>query len=154
MILSLVHTFCNTGLDPARPYFENWTSENNRLAKTDADFVDVIHTNAGDLIEGCLAIPWQLGHVDFYPNGGDHMAGCHDWKPSRFHLLNVFNAMKALVKACSHMRAPLYYSDSIRNFKDPNYFLARKCSNFDDFEKNKCSNAEHLPMGEQLAKEM
>ena len=39
----------------------------NRVDRTDAAFVDVIHT-ATAFITG---MPEPLGHVDFYPNGGD-----------------------------------------------------------------------------------
>jgi Lipase len=43
-----------------------------RLAATDAMFVDVIHTCAG-----LLGYDLPIGHVDFYPNGGDHVQpGC------------------------------------------------------------------------------
>jgi hypothetical protein len=39
-----------------------------RLDETDADFVDVIHSNGENLILGGLG-SWQpLGHVDFYPS--------------------------------------------------------------------------------------
>ena len=38
---------------------------------TDADFVDVIHTD----LKG-LGIDQPIGHLDFYPNGGDVQPGC------------------------------------------------------------------------------
>lgn len=53
-----------TALDPALPFFatplKDW-----KLDKTDAGFVDVIHTNGGVFgkLENC-------GHIDFYVNGG------------------------------------------------------------------------------------
>ena len=34
------------GLDPAKPYFD-LVSEERRMLPTDAEFVDVIHTNSG-----------------------------------------------------------------------------------------------------------
>lgn len=43
-----------------------------RLSKTDANFVDVIHTNGG-----MLGFPISVGHADFYPNGGGiYQPGC------------------------------------------------------------------------------
>ena len=42
-----------------------------RLDTTDADFVDIIHTD----LKG-LGIDQPIGHLDFYPNGGDVQPGC------------------------------------------------------------------------------
>ena len=66
-----------TGLDPAGPLFEGYTS-NVRLDKTDADFVDVIHSNGDSLIIGGLGAWEPIGHVDFYPNGGKAQRGCQN----------------------------------------------------------------------------
>ena len=63
------------GLDPAKPYFD-LVSEEARLLPTDATFVDVIHTNSGEIWDGALSLPEPVGQVDFYPNGGSHQAGC------------------------------------------------------------------------------
>lgn len=59
-----------SGLDPAGPGFF-LRGPNMRLDPTDADFVDVIHTAAGTF--GHFA---NLGHVDFYPNGGVKQPNC------------------------------------------------------------------------------
>lgn len=57
------------GLDPAGPLFYIL---NSRLTRNDADFVDVIHTDAG-----FYGIALYSGHVDFYPNGGHRpQPGC------------------------------------------------------------------------------
>lgn len=65
------------GLDPAGPgVMLNETD--GRLDDTDADFVDVIHTNSGSFVEGHLSMIEPVGHVDFYPNGGQFQPGCHD----------------------------------------------------------------------------
>lgn len=76
-----------TGLDPAKPGFREW-----HLEREDADFVDVIHTSTG-IIE--LGMREPIGHVDFYPDGGDRQSGC-------------------LVVGCSHTRAKIYYLNSIQ----------------------------------------
>nr|CAH7728372.1 unnamed protein product [Callosobruchus chinensis] len=57
------------GLDPAGPFF---TVKNldNRLDSTDAKFVQVVHTN-----DGFLGFSGQLGHADYYPNGGKTQPG-------------------------------------------------------------------------------
>ena len=54
-----------SGLDPAKPGFENVALEEGRLDLKDAYFVDVIHTSAG--LFGYYS---AIGHVDFYPNNG------------------------------------------------------------------------------------
>merc|ERR1719423_250220 len=64
-----------SGLDPAGPLFENFPSS-VRLDSSDAEFVDVIHTNADSLLWGGLGAYEPMGHVDFYPNGGRMQKGC------------------------------------------------------------------------------
>lgn len=59
-----------TGLDPALPGFIT-PHLDSKLDKTDADFVDVYHTNA--FIQGKVE---ESGHVDFYINGGAIQPGC------------------------------------------------------------------------------
>lgn len=54
-----------TGLDPALPGFDLGLVEGGHLEKSDAEFVDVIHTCAG-----YLGMRRSIGHADFYPNGG------------------------------------------------------------------------------------
>lgn len=61
-----------TGLDPAKPIF-NFFNNDGRLDSSDAEFVDVIHTDV--LERGMLAVS---GHVDFYPNGGTNQPGCKE----------------------------------------------------------------------------
>lgn len=58
------------GLDPALPLFITGNRE-HKLDKSDALFVDVIHTDGfGD---GKIE---RSGHVDFYMNGGVNQPGC------------------------------------------------------------------------------
>ena len=42
-----------------------------KLDSGDAKFVDVVHSNAGK-----LGYYGNLGHVDFYPNGGTFQPNC------------------------------------------------------------------------------
>lgn len=64
-----------TGLDAARPSFEILNILGLKgLGKSDAKFVDVIHTSAG--FEGYKK---AIGHADFYPNGGGPpQPGCEE----------------------------------------------------------------------------
>lgn len=57
-------------LDPAYPLFSK-SEHDKRLARTDADYVQVIHTSIGQ-----LSIPYPIGHADFYPNYGKDQSGC------------------------------------------------------------------------------
>ncbi|KAK7590574.1 hypothetical protein V9T40_002187 [Parthenolecanium corni] len=83
-----------TGLDPALPLFTT-SNKDAKLDKTDANFVDVLHTDA--LIEGKAE---RCGHIDFYMNGGMEQPGC--WNGN---ILDCFQ--------CNHVRAPAYFAESI-----------------------------------------
>lgn len=62
------------GLDPAGPGFEFASIQKKGLKKTDALFVDIIHTSGG--VTGYFN---SMGHADFYPNGGvPPQPGCAD----------------------------------------------------------------------------
>lgn len=56
------------------PFFVT-NKPNRKLDKTDADFVDVIHTNSG--IFGKIE---PSGHIDFYVNGGQTQPICKNHK--------------------------------------------------------------------------
>jgi len=65
-----LHTSFVEGLDPALPGFATlWLSA--KLDPSDADFVDVMHTNAGTY--GKIE---PSGHADFYVNGGEVQPFC------------------------------------------------------------------------------
>lgn len=70
------------GLDPALPFFT--TINRSKLDKSDAKFVDIIHTNAG--VFGKIE---ASGHVDFYLNGGQSQPACHGDR-SKWSLFYIF----------------------------------------------------------------
>lgn len=85
-----------TGLDPAMPGFI-LPLNFRRLDKSDAEFVDIIHTDI--FVRGVFE---PVGHVDFYANNGYNQPGCAtepntDWG------------------SCNHDRAPLFYAESINS---------------------------------------
>ncbi|KAK6990597.1 pancreatic triacylglycerol lipase-like isoform X2 [Biomphalaria glabrata] len=123
-----------SGLDPAGPAFEKYSSF-VRIDSSDAQFVDIIHTDAEPLISAGFGIRISVGHVDFYPNGGVHQPGCPE---ERFGLLSMvnFNAEKE-GGACSHGRVVDLFTNSIHrcryNPPDGNtactmgYHVSRSC---------------------------
>ncbi|XP_063928485.1 pancreatic lipase-related protein 2-like isoform X1 [Zophobas morio] len=97
-----------TGLDPAGPLFEllEERDESVSLDKSDALFVDVIHTDAEE-----FGITKPIGHADFYPNEGTSpQPGCN----------NILTSV-----SCSHIRSVLFYTESVIN-EYP--FEARRCN--------------------------
>ena len=92
-LLQELNRIIPSGLDPAGPLFEGYDPK-VRLDQTDANYVDVIHSNGESLIVGgrhqnliggtqvvTLHLSgfgvWEpIGHVDFYPNGGRAQRGC------------------------------------------------------------------------------
>ncbi|XP_013192489.1 pancreatic lipase-related protein 3-like [Amyelois transitella] len=112
------------GLDPAGPCFSN-VSAVHRLDRSDAEFVDVIHTNAG-----VLGINEAVGHKDFYPGGGKSQPGC-------------------LLSTCDHSRAWQVFAESINT---PDRFPARKCESWSAFKDGLCLKNEVAFMGVSSAK--
>ncbi|XP_026316589.1 pancreatic triacylglycerol lipase-like isoform X12 [Hyposmocoma kahamanoa] len=100
-----------SGLDPAGPCFSH-VDDDLRLKETDADYVDVIHTDAG-----VFGLKDPVGHVDYYPNAGAQQPNC-------------------FFQTCSHSRAWLYYAESV---VDPKAFPALKCNDWDSFKIGNCS---------------
>lgn len=65
-----------TGLDPASLGFQSYLDPKGerRLNRSDAKFVDVIHTDMG-----LVGLSAAIGHADFYPNrGSPPQPGCED----------------------------------------------------------------------------
>lgn len=149
-----------TGLDPAGPDFAN-TDKVVRLDETDAVFVDVIHTDAKNLLLLGFGLKEQIGHSDFYPNLGHDQPGC-----TRDPIINIIeNGLIDGIEeeaACNHLRSIKYFSESI-NSNCP--FLGFPCASEDDFKSNKCHSCtssgcaalgfkadQHKPTNGQLVK--
>jgi len=113
-----------TGLDPAAPYFEKQHID-VRLDPTDAEFVDVTHTDSKTLIFNGFGTTQEMGHIDFFPNGGYHQVGCGKLDIGAIQYL-----------ACSHYRAIRYFMESI-NSKCPYY--GYPCTSYKDFTDKKCT---------------
>lgn len=64
------------GLDPAKADIWSLTDPATCLDITDAEFVDVIHTNGGETANGEIAFDEPMGHADFYVNGGHVQTNC------------------------------------------------------------------------------
>jgi hypothetical protein len=120
-----------TGLDPAdymtfgKIFF--FLYDVKPLERTDATFVDVIHTNTRAVGDGKVH-----GHVDFYPNGGKSQPGC-------FKLTLDID----FLWYCGPDRSWRYYAESIGK---PNAFISKQCSS-DNFKDSKCQGPVTSPMG-------
>jgi pimeloyl-ACP methyl ester carboxylesterase len=128
-----------TGLDPAGPYFEN-SDTRVRLDPTDAKFVDVIHSDGASTLQLGLGLMQNVGHVDFYPNGGKDQPNCP--KTSSKLLGAIFGLVTLDIDgiedsvACSHMTAVHFYTSSIE--KESCSFSTYPCSSLNDFKSAKC----------------
>ncbi|XP_044791490.2 pancreatic lipase-related protein 3 [Bubalus kerabau] len=125
-----------TGLDPAGPCFHDTPNE-VRLDPSDANFVDVIHTNAVRLFfELGVGTINACGHLDFYPNGGKHMPGCEDLITPLFKFdLNIYKEEVFSFFDCNHARSHRFYAESILN---PDAFIAYPCRSYKSFKAGNC----------------
>uniref|UniRef100_A0A803V6V3 Lipase I n=1 Tax=Ficedula albicollis TaxID=59894 RepID=A0A803V6V3_FICAL len=107
-----------TGLDPAGPLFTGEPPE-HRLDPTDAQFVDVIHSDID-----VLGFKKPLGTIDFYPNGGMDQPGC----PKTF-----FSGVRFF--KCDHQRAVFLFLSSLKSKCD---IITYPCDSYLDYKRGKC----------------
>ncbi|XP_065564205.1 uncharacterized protein LOC136029632 [Artemia franciscana] len=110
--LEYVVIWYNT-FDPAGPIYKI-LPPTQRLHRSDATFVDVVHTDVGLAKYGHFGIQQSLGDVDFYVNGGDNQPGCG--RPG------IHNGA---IGFCSHWKSIKYFTDTIRGEQ----YVAYPCSN-------------------------
>ena len=124
-----------TGLDPTEPYFEG-TPEKVRLDSGDAKFVDVIHTDTLPFNPNLgLGMSQDVGHIDFYPNGGEHQLGCSKNSVSSYPDLDGIWEGLTKYQSCNHLRSYEYYMESISHATG---FAGFPCDDQESFEAGKC----------------
>ncbi|XP_058459589.1 vitellogenin-1-like [Malaya genurostris] len=110
-----------TGLDPANPCFNEGEALSG-ISRGDADFVDIIHSNAK-----VLGKRDPMGDVDFYPNGVVSVQpGC-------------------LNPSCSHARAWELYAETVYPGNENN-LLAIKCNSILSLDTGACPG-KPIPLG-------
>ncbi|XP_054744405.1 inactive pancreatic lipase-related protein 1 [Anastrepha obliqua] len=118
-----------TGLDPAGPAFIT-QNRSEKLDATDAEFVDVIHTDP--FLYSTLE---RSGHADFYPN------------LEKFFQPGCNIVQDGHIRNCNHFRAPLYYSESIGSERG---FWSYQCGEWLEFLLQQCrryADVPHTKMG-------
>uniref|UniRef100_A0A8D1YVT0 Lipase domain-containing protein n=3 Tax=Sus scrofa TaxID=9823 RepID=A0A8D1YVT0_PIG len=113
-----------TGLDPAGPQFSGKPS-NGRLDYTDANFVDVIHTDTNG-----LGIKEPLGHIDFYPNGGKKQPGCPK---------SIFAGIEFI--KCDHQRAVYLFMAALETSCN---FISFPCHSYKDYKSGSCVDCDNF----------
>lgn len=118
------------GLDPAGPLFDV-SNPFSRLAVSDAQYVEVIHTDTQS-----LGIGFPIGNADFFPNGGSGMPGCL----SRFGIYsdqNVFLKSMIIFTAaiCDHGAAVNYFVETLNSDR----LWGRRCTNLAEMDGNRCT---------------
>ncbi|KAL4235573.1 hypothetical protein ACF0H5_003969 [Mactra antiquata] len=140
-----------TGLDPADPDFSN-TDAVVHLDKTDADFVDIIHSDGAefDYISG---FGWmqEVGHIDFYPNGGENQPGCPTESVGSIVDAAYFQGVEdaADTLSCSHSRSIYLFTESINSVCP---FVGHPCNSIEELDNNqngcmRCSSGVCPQMG-------
>jgi len=128
-----------TGLDPAGPGFNfpaRWYDEfpnltDTHLWHTDAHFVDIVHTDAGRFGTGNYGLKTQLGHVDFYPAGGNNQPYCQFSnfyrelkRLQKLEIDDIIRSAAGMQSTCDHRMAKVYL---IHSYLHPDLYCA--CSN-------------------------
>ncbi|XP_045514449.1 pancreatic triacylglycerol lipase-like isoform X1 [Pieris brassicae] len=135
-----------TGLDPAAPYFSN-TVTLVRLDRSDAEYVDIIHSNAMPLYFSGFGISEPIGHVDFFPNGGSTQPGCKNDGSANQGGGDMYQSVVKYV-ACNHERSYDFFFESIAPSCP---FMSIQCKSYEAFLDGNCTSCDNkhlcIPMG-------
>ncbi|XP_014294183.3 pancreatic triacylglycerol lipase [Halyomorpha halys] len=125
-----------TGLDPASPLFRESFTSLPALSKEDAAFVDVIHTDGSILLTEGFGLLRALGHVDFFPNGGQDQPGCEYIFASVLvsHLEGTVNSSTI----CNHARGFQLFMESVTSKQDGCQFRSFPCISREHFRSGAC----------------
>ncbi|KAG5878995.1 hypothetical protein JTB14_026799 [Gonioctena quinquepunctata] len=126
-----------TGLDPAEPYFQGMPPH-VRLDPSDAELVDVIHTDGKGIIFLGYGMSQPCGHLDFYPNDGKEQPGCDITQSPLVPLTLIRDGLEEasrVLVACNHVRAIKLFIDSI-NSNCP--YIGHSCSGYGQFKEGRC----------------
>lgn len=121
-----------TGLDPAGPLFY-FKDADNRIDKSQAAYVDIIHSNSGRIVLGCYGLYEAVGHADFYPNGGRHQPGCLSGNAT------ILDDWQDLMHNCSHARVTDFWVESITALEPQQMFTAWPCHDYECFASGLCT---------------
>ncbi|GIY72375.1 pancreatic triacylglycerol lipase [Caerostris darwini] len=124
-----------TGCDPAEPYFQNMPPS-VRLDPTDATFVDVIHSDATDILFIGFGMSHSVGHVDFFPNNGRNQPGCKTDKFKSFITDGLTEGLRRF-GACNHQRSLDFMTHTI-NYRKVTP-VGYECTSWKDFLDGKCA---------------
>lgn len=121
-------------LDPAFPLFYTGVGMAKHVNRHDAEFVDVMHTDAW-----IYGAPTSTGTADFWPNAGKTLQpGC----PKRNYRMLSDNDLS------SHRRSWWFWAESVAD-QYPDKFNSVKAKNWSDFKEGKLINDDrlHVVMG-------
>ncbi|CAL8122803.1 unnamed protein product [Orchesella dallaii] len=126
-----------TGLDVMNIFlvYKNVLKLRNLIDSSDATFVDIIHTN-----DGQIGLQGDYGKVDFYPDGGHHQTSCTQTGP-------IENLIEMTTGACSHIIVGRYWAGSINN----RTLTACKADSYEDFTDSGCISDNNVTFGEYVS---
>lgn len=77
-----------------------------------------------------------IGHLDFYPNGGENQPGCNQGMMKYINRENgsFYQGMRRFM-ACDHVRAHEYFNESVNTQCN---FVAIECDSYEDFLSGEC----------------
>lgn len=125
-----------TAMDPAEPYFQGMPPK-VRIDPSDAQFVDVIHTDSKSIFKLGFGMSELVGHVDFFPNDGNDHPGCERVTSGLISIVigGLAEGARRFI-ACNHQRSIDFVTDSINNLQCST--VGFTCKDYASFKSGAC----------------